>query len=67
MTDTNDDRRQIVDWLKERGQTEAEIALIMDRLRQHDKLTHVDALMSSIAQGEIDIEAIINEVRNASQ
>lgn len=64
----NEDRpiQQIVEWLRERGQTEAEIELVLERLRHYDQLTSVDALMNAIELGEIDIAKIVQEARDSN-
>ena len=65
MADEDRPIQQIVEWLRERGQTEAEIALVLERLRQYDQLTSVDALMNAIELGEIDIAKIVQEARES--
>ena len=66
MADEDRPIDQIVEWLRERGQTEAEIALVLERLRRYDQLTTVDALMNAIELGEIDIAKIVQEARDAN-
>jgi hypothetical protein len=66
MADEDRPIQQIVDWLKDRGQTEAEIELVLERLRRYDQLTSVDALMNAIELGEIDIEKIVQDARDAN-
>jgi hypothetical protein len=63
MTEADESRQQIIEWLKERGHDETEVAYILNRLNQYDKLTTVDALMDAIAQGEVDLESYVEEVR----
>ena len=58
--------QQIVEWLKERGQTEAEIGVVLESLRRYDQLTTVDALMNAIELGEIDIAKIVQEARDSN-
>lgn len=66
MADDEQPEQQIVEWLKERGQTDAEIAAVLERLRRYDHLTTVDALMNAIDLGEIDIEKIVQEARDSN-
>lgn len=63
MTEFEEARQEIVNWLRERGHRDDEIAHILRRLRRYDKLTTADALMDAIAQGEVDLEAIVQELR----
>jgi hypothetical protein len=66
MVDEDRPIEQIVEWLRERGQTKAEIALVLERLRRYDQLTTVDALMNAIELDEIDIAKIVQEARDAN-
>lgn len=66
MVDEDRPIEQIVEWLKNRGQTDAEIEAILERLRRYDQLTTVDALMNAIDLGEIDIAKIVQDARGAS-
>jgi|GEM_PF-7080234 len=66
MAEDSPAQKQIVDFLKERGQTEAEIGLVLERLLRYDQLTTVDALMNAIELGEIDIAQIVQEARDAN-
>ncbi len=67
MADADRPNQQIVDWLKERGQTDAEIELVLERLRRYDQLTTVDAIMNAIELGEIDIAQIVQNARDAKE
>jgi hypothetical protein len=57
----NEAYRPVVEWLQDRGYGEDEIGRVLDRLRDYDKLTNVDALMDAIATGDVDMDAIIKE------
>ena len=63
MADAREAQRPIVEWLTQRGHSEAEIGMILERLARHDQLTTVDALMNAISTGEIDLAAIVAEYR----
>ena len=63
MSESDESWRQIVEWLKERGHDGHEIDYILGRLRQYDKTMTVDALMDAIAQGEVDLDGYVAEVR----
>jgi len=64
MTDSGDLRQPLIDWLKERGHTDDEVAHILGRLAQYDQLSTADALMDAIASGEVDLDAIVQEFRD---
>lgn len=62
MSQFDSDYQPLVDWLRERGQSDVDIARILERLRDYDKLTNVDSLMDAIATGDVDMAAIIKEI-----
>lgn len=64
MTDSGDLRQPLIDWLKERGHSDDEVAHILGRLAQYDQLSTTDALMDAIASGEVDLDAIVQEFRD---
>ncbi len=65
MSESDASWQEVVEWLQERGHDEQEIAHILGRLRQYDKAMTVDALMDAIAQGDVDLEAYVKEVRKS--
>lgn len=64
MSNSDELRQELVDWLRERGHSDSEIAIILERLKQYDKLTTTDALMDAIASGEVDLDAIVQEFKD---
>ena len=63
MASSGDLRQPLIDWLKERGHSDEEVAHILGRLHEYDELTTADALMDAIAHGEVDLDAIVQEFR----
>lgn len=63
MASSGDLRQPLIDWLKERGHSDEEVAHILGRLNAYDELTTADALMDAIARGEVDLDAIVQEFR----
>jgi len=66
MSNSGDLRQPLIDWLKERGHSEEELAHILKRLAEYDELTTADALMDAIDSGEVDLDAIVQEFRDES-
>ena len=64
MSDSGDLRQPLIDWLKERGHSDDEVAHILSRLAEHDQLSTADAIMDAIASGEVDLDAIVQEFRD---
>ena len=56
-----DAKTAIVDWLKQRGYQEGEIAKIMARLADHDDKTIHEAVFDSIGRGTMSLDDIIRE------
>ncbi|MHB8899815.1 MAG: hypothetical protein ACYC6Y_13800 [Thermoguttaceae bacterium] len=52
---------QLTELLRSQGHTDAEIARILERMRQYDKETQTDSVMDSIAAGRLNLAAIIKE------
>lgn len=63
MPDSGDLQQPLIDWLKERGHSDAEISHILSRLAEYDELSTADALMVAIERGEVDLDAIVQEFR----
>lgn len=64
MTSSPHSQQQLVAWLKDRGHSPEEIAVILERLARYDQLTTTDALMDAIARGEVNLDAIVQEFRD---
>jgi hypothetical protein len=52
---------ELTDYLRGLGQTDAEIELILARVRQYEFETQHDSIMDSIGNGTFDIAAIIKQ------
>ena len=61
MSDGNDNEQQLVDYLKQRGHSQADIDKILKRLADHDEQTFRQSVFDSIEGGSFDLEAIIKE------
>lgn len=61
MPDENIEYPLLIELLRKKGHSEAEIATILDRVRQYDKEMEVDSVMDSIAAGRMDLSTIIDE------
>lgn len=53
--------RAVLEFLQERGYTEAEIAKILEHLAQHDQETVTDAVFDSIGRGSMTLDDIIRQ------
>lgn len=63
MSPSSEHHNELTAWLQSRGHSQAEIDYILDRLRRYDELTTVDSLMDAIDQGEVDLDAIVQEFK----
>lgn len=52
---------ELTEYLRGLGQSDAEIELILDRVRQYELETQTDSIMDSIGNGTFDIAAIIKQ------
>jgi len=58
---SQEDWQKIIEWLQEQGHTPREIDIVVQRLKQHDELMKLDSIYDSIAEGSIDLAAIIED------
>jgi hypothetical protein len=58
---SQEDWDKIIDWLQEHGHTPREVDIIVQRLKQHDELMKLDSIYNSIAEGSIDLAALIDD------
>jgi len=58
-------RQEIVNWLKQRGHSSAEVEQILRRLDDYDAGAVRASIFDSVDAGQFDIEAIIREVTEA--
>ena len=56
----------LVAWLKESGYTEPDIALIIGQVEQYEQRMGLDSVMDSLADGNFDLNAIIEEALKKS-
>lgn len=56
------DYSELVEYLRKDGQSEADIAKIMARVRQYELETQHDSIMDAIGSGSFDLAALIQEV-----
>jgi hypothetical protein len=61
MADDTFDFAEIIAWLKEDGYSEDEVRKIIEFVRKHDELTKTDSIMDSMAAGNFNLTAIIQE------
>jgi hypothetical protein len=59
--DPSNDYTLLIEWLKEKGHSEAEILRILAKVRQYDERTMHDSVMDSIGSGQMTLDAIIKE------
>jgi hypothetical protein len=52
---------ELTEYLRGLGQSDAEIELILKRVRQYEVETQHDSIMDSIGNGTFDIAALIKE------
>jgi hypothetical protein len=57
---------ELTEYLRGLGQTEAEIAKILARVRQYEFETQHDSIMDSIGNGTLDLAALIKEALGES-
>jgi hypothetical protein len=60
MTDSHP-HQELVAYLRSLGQTEEDIAIILERVRQYEVETQTDSIMDSIGNGSFDIAAFIKQ------
>jgi hypothetical protein len=60
-TPPDDDNAQLVEYLKQRGHSDEEVAKILARIAEYDKDTVRQSVFDSIDQGQFDLDAIIKE------
>ena len=51
----------LIAWLDQQGHSPEEIDKILERVRQYDREMNVDSVMESIANGSLNLQAIIDE------
>ena len=61
MPETDDDYIQLGDFLRERGHTEIEVEKIIAHVRKYEADTQLYSVMDSIADGHLNLGAIIGE------
>ena len=61
MPETDDDYIQLGDFLRERGHTELEIEKVVAHVRNYEAETQLYSVMDSIADGHLNLGAIISE------
>ncbi len=57
----SEDYSLLIEWLKQRGQTEEEIERILAKVRQYDEQTMHDSVMDSIGSGRMTLEALVQQ------
>jgi hypothetical protein len=57
---------ELTAYLRGLGQSDAEIELILARVRQYEVETQHDSIMDAIGNGTVDLEAIIKEALGES-
>jgi hypothetical protein len=60
MADPNE-YAELTEYLRGLGQTDAEIELILARVRQYEFETQQDSIMDSIGNGTFDLAALIKD------
>jgi hypothetical protein len=55
------DYDELTDYLRGLGQTDEEITVILERVRQYEVETQTDSIMDSIGNGSFDIAALIKQ------
>ena len=61
MPETDEDYIQLGDFLRERGHTEIEVEKIIAHVRKYEADTQLYSVMDSIADGHLNLSAIIGE------
>lgn len=56
-----DPYRELADYLQGQNFTEEEIGRIIARVEEYDLDTRVDSIMDSVASGEMNLQAVIDE------
>ena len=51
----------LIEWLQERGMTEAEIDRVLAKVREYDEKTMHDSVMESIGAGRMTLDGLIRE------
>ena len=59
---TNPEYQELTEFLRGQGQTDAEIDLILARVRQYEIETKQDSIMDAIGNGSLDLAALIKDV-----
>lgn len=60
MSET-DPYRELADYLHSQNFSEEEIDRIISRVQEYDVDTRVDSIMDSVASGEMNLQALIDE------
>jgi hypothetical protein len=55
------DYDELTEYLRSLGQTDEEITVILERVRQYEVETQTDSIMDSIGNGSFDIAAFIKQ------
>ena len=61
MSDDSENEQQLVEYLKQRGHSQADIEKIVKRLADHDQEMFRQSVFDSIESGSFNLEAIIKE------
>jgi len=61
----DDQRQEIIDWLKKRNHSPSEVEQIMHRFDTYDASAVRASIFDSVDAGQFDIEAIIRQVTEA--
>lgn len=64
---TNEPYSELISDLKERGHSAEEIDEIIRQVQQYDREMNVDSVMDSIADGSIDVAALLAKLRDSNQ
>jgi len=54
-------RDELVQWLNDRGLSQAEVEKVLEHIRSYDRQTQVDSIMDSIAEGTFNLQAIVDQ------
>ena len=64
---TKDPYSDLITDLTERGHSPEEISNIMDQVKQYDREVNVDSVMDSIANGSIDVAALLAKLQEQKE
>lgn len=62
MDNANEAYAELIQWLRQQGQSDEEINRVLDRIGQYEQDTQLDSIMDSIGSGNLDLDKFLEEL-----